>query len=152
MANDLTWVDTGTDLVYVSSAAQASATAKVVDRRLDTGAIRWSTSLGGDASASVVRPAGGNLIVTENPGPGNSSAALAVDQRASWPGAGRDQGSSSRTATTPARISSPPTNCIPVGTWCSSTQANPAANSTSAIATKEPSFGPSRRAAAMPAT
>ena len=80
MANDLTWVDTGTDLVYVSSAAQASATAKVVDRRLDTGAVRWSTSLGGDASASVVRPAGGNLIVTENPGPGNSSAALAVDQ------------------------------------------------------------------------
>ena len=212
VANDMTWVNTGTDLVYIASGPDVNATGLeagltwLADRRLATGAVRWSVRLPDYAAAQVVRPAGGNLIVTAESGSGARPAAISVDPGtgrtgggaslaslmvttpltvaggdtliemtsapcpvASAPGAaaiapgaghpepagpavGPGQDSSSRTATTPARISSPPRNCIPVGTWCSRTQANPAANSTSAMATKEPSFGPSRRTAPIPVT
>jgi hypothetical protein len=64
----------------------------------------------------------------------------------------RAYGSSSRTAITPARISPPPTNWVAVGVWCSRIQANSTANPISAIATNDPNFGPSRRAAPMPVT
>jgi outer membrane protein assembly factor BamB len=80
VANSLTWVDTGSDLIYVSSSPEANVPTKVVDRRLGTGAVRWSTPLGGNAYANVVWSEGGNLIVTVAPGPGNTlAAALAVD-------------------------------------------------------------------------
>lgn len=79
--NGMTWVNTGTDLIYVSSDSSADVATKLVDRRLSTGAARWSTTLGGDGSyAVVVRPAGANLIVAEAPGLSSRSiAALAVD-------------------------------------------------------------------------
>ena len=80
VANDLTWVDTGTDLVYVSSSSAANEPTRVVDRQLGSGAVRWSVPLGGNAYATVVRPAGQNLVVTEAPGPASTpAAALAVD-------------------------------------------------------------------------
>ena len=53
---------------------------------------------------------------------------------------------------TPSRISAPPRNWVATGSWCSRIQANATANSTSAIATNDPNFAPSRRAAAIPVT
>jgi Iap family predicted aminopeptidase len=52
-----------------------------VDRRLSTGAVRWSTTLGDDGTyAEVVRPAGPNLVVADARGVSSVSiAALAVD-------------------------------------------------------------------------
>ncbi|MGH3279823.1 MAG: PQQ-binding-like beta-propeller repeat protein, partial [Trebonia sp.] len=81
VANGVTWVDTGTDLIYVSSDPSAPVGTKLVDRQLSTGATRWSTTLGGGgADAVVVRPAGGNLIVADAPGSlSASSLALAVN-------------------------------------------------------------------------
>jgi outer membrane protein assembly factor BamB len=88
VANGFTWVDTGTDLVYVSSSAEGNVPARVVDRRLGTGALRWSAALGDNAYAQVVWPAGGNLIVAEAPGPaGTPAAALAVGQATGQVGA-----------------------------------------------------------------
>jgi outer membrane protein assembly factor BamB len=81
VANGMTWVDTGTDLIYVASDSSAPGVSTLVDRRLSTGAVRWSTALGTQGTyAMVVRPAGANLIVAEAPGPPSTSdVALAVD-------------------------------------------------------------------------
>ena len=57
--------------------------------------------------------------------PWSASTPAASTYPCPFAGATRLTGSSSRTAITPARISAPPANCIPVGTWCSRTQANP---------------------------
>ena len=85
VANPVTWVDTGTDLVYVSSEpnemapGSAPVPTKLVDRRLATGAVRWSTPLSGSAGAQVVWPYGGNLVAIEEPDTSATPAALAVD-------------------------------------------------------------------------
>ena len=81
VANGMTWVDTGTDLIYVSSDGGADVATKLVDRELGTGAARWSTTFGGDGTyAVVVRPAGTSLIVADARGLSSPSfAALAVD-------------------------------------------------------------------------
>lgn len=49
-------------------------------------------------------------------------------------------------------MNTPPTICIAVGSWPSSSQANTMANSTSARPANEASLAPRRRAAPMPAT
>lgn len=51
VANDMSWVDTGSDLVYVSSEPDVNGSGiepgvtRLVDRRLSTGTARWSTRL-----------------------------------------------------------------------------------------------------------
>lgn len=77
---DMTWVDTGTDLIDVRDLVYGEP-ATLVDRRLSDGTARWSVTLGGLGSdATVARPAGGNLIVTKVPGNGSiPPTALAVD-------------------------------------------------------------------------
>jgi len=96
VANDMTWVNTGTDLVYIASGPDVNATGLeagltwLADRRLATGAVRWSVRLPDYAAAQVVRPAGGNLIVTAESGSGARPAAISVD-----PGTGRTGGGAS---------------------------------------------------------
>jgi outer membrane protein assembly factor BamB len=101
VANDMTWVNTGTDLVYVATESEVNAKGihpgltTLTDRRLGTGAVRWSARLPDYSDAQVVRPAGGNLVVTESGPP----AALAVD-----PATGRTDG---RATLTPLVITTP---------------------------------------------
>lgn len=79
VGTDLTWVDTGTDLIYVRDLGAGYPVA-LVDRRLSDGAVRWSTPLGGAYDAKVVGPADGNLIVAMDPRTAATPpAALAVD-------------------------------------------------------------------------
>jgi hypothetical protein len=81
-------VDTGTDLVYGSSEPDVRAPgiqaglSKVTDRRLSTGAVRWSVRLADFSAAAVVRPGGGNLVVAAQPLQGEDSGALAVSPAA----------------------------------------------------------------------
>ena len=88
LPNPMSWVDTGTDLVYGSSEPDVRAPgiqaglSKVTDRRLSTGAVRWSVRLADFSAATVVRPGGGNLIVTAQPLQGEDSGALAVSPAA----------------------------------------------------------------------
>jgi outer membrane protein assembly factor BamB len=85
LPNPLSWVDTGTDLVYVSSEPDVNAPGvqpgltRVTDRRLSTGAVRWSLRLGAYSSNQIVQPDGGNVLVTDQPGSGGAPAALALD-------------------------------------------------------------------------
>ena len=101
--NGVTLLDTGTDLVYVSSNSGVGVPTKLVDRRLSTGAIRWSTSLGDDSSAQIDQLAGGNLIVTEELGLNNPVIAA----RAINPATGQVR------ASTP--LVSPPTTAATAG-------------------------------------
>jgi outer membrane protein assembly factor BamB len=84
--NPMSWLETGTDLVSVSSEPDVRAPGieagltMVTDRRLSTGAVRWSIRLADfGAEDAVVRPSGRNLVVTAQPLQGESSGALAVD-------------------------------------------------------------------------
>lgn len=89
--NPMSWIETGTDLVSVSSEPDVRAPGieagltMVTDRRLSTGAVRWSIRLADfGAEDAVVRPSGRdlvvpNLVVTGQPLRGESSGALAVD-------------------------------------------------------------------------
>jgi hypothetical protein len=52
---------------------------ELVDRRLSTGTVSWSTRLSAYSDAQAVWPAGGNLIVAEEPGTATPPTALAVD-------------------------------------------------------------------------
>jgi outer membrane protein assembly factor BamB len=85
-ASDMTWVDTGADLVYVSTEPDVRATGiepdltSVVDLSLGTGTVRWSTRLGDAPGAQLAWPAGGDLVVTEEPVSAAPPAALAVDR------------------------------------------------------------------------
>ena len=73
VASDMTWVNTGADLVYVSTEPDVRAPGiepdltSVVDLSLGTGTVRWSTRLGDAPGAQLAWPAGGNLVVTEEP-------------------------------------------------------------------------------------
>lgn len=88
LPNPMSWVDTGTDLVYVSSEPDVRAPGieagltMVTDRRPSTGAVRWSVRLAAFSAAAVVRPGGGNLVVTAQPLRGEDSGALAVSATA----------------------------------------------------------------------
>jgi outer membrane protein assembly factor BamB len=84
--NPMSWMETGADVVYVSSEPDVRAPGieagltMVTDRRLSTGAVRWSIRLADFGAAdAVVRPGGRNLVVTGQPLQGESSGALAVD-------------------------------------------------------------------------
>ena len=96
VANDMTWVNTGTDLVYIATGPTVNATGIeagltwLADRRLATGALRWSVRLPAYAAAQVVWPGGGNLIVTAESGSGARPAAISVD-----PATGRTGGGTS---------------------------------------------------------
>ena len=79
----VTWVLTPTDLVYFMSnslyGAPQPGVTEVVDRRLATGAVRWSVRLplwsaGADA---VVRPSGPDVLVTSFAG--GPAEVLAID-------------------------------------------------------------------------
>ncbi|MGH3277689.1 MAG: PQQ-binding-like beta-propeller repeat protein, partial [Trebonia sp.] len=88
LPNPMSWVDTGTELVYVSSEPDVRAPGieagltMVTDRRASTGAVRWSVRLADFSAAAVVRPGGGNLVVTAQPLRGEDSGALAVSAAA----------------------------------------------------------------------
>jgi len=80
VANDMTWVLTPTDLVYLSEyqpPESAAGATEVVDRRLATGAVRWSVRLLDGSDGAVVRPSGPDVLVTENTG--GRPAVLAID-------------------------------------------------------------------------
>jgi outer membrane protein assembly factor BamB len=85
VASDMTWVNDGADLVYVSTEPDVRAPGiepdltSVVDLSLATGTVRWSTRLGDAPGAQLAWPAGGNLVVTEEPVSADPPAALAVD-------------------------------------------------------------------------
>jgi hypothetical protein len=104
----MTWVDTGTDLVYVAAEPDVTASGikpgltRLTDRRLDTGAVRWSARLPDYADAQVVRPNGASLVVIEESGSGSQPAALSVD-----PASGRTDGAAtlaSLAVTTPLTV------------------------------------------------
>src|SRR5262249_11463036 len=107
VANDMSWADTGTDLVYVAAEPDVNAAgihpglASLTARRLDTGAVSWSTRLPDYGDAQVARSAGGNLIVIEA-GAAGPPAALAAD-----PASGRVRAKTaiaSLAVTTPLRV------------------------------------------------
>lgn len=84
--NPMSWMETGTDLVSVSSEPDVRAPGieagltMVTDRRLSTGAVRWSIRLADfGAEDAAVRPSGRDLVVTAQPLQGESSGALAVN-------------------------------------------------------------------------
>jgi hypothetical protein len=84
VSNDMSWVNTGTGLVYVAAepnvripGVQPGLT-RLTDRRLDTGAVRWSAHLPDYSDAQLVWPGGGNLLAVEEPFSG-PPVALAVD-------------------------------------------------------------------------
>lgn len=86
LPNPMSWMESGSDLVYVSSEPDArgpgieAGLTTVTDRRLSTGSVRWSIRLAGfGAEDAVVRPGGRNLVVTGQPLQGESSGALAAD-------------------------------------------------------------------------
>jgi outer membrane protein assembly factor BamB len=101
--NGVTLLATGTDLFYVSSNSGVGVPTRLVDRRLSTGAVRWSTSLGDDSSAQIDQLAGGNLIVTEELGLNNPLIAA----RAINPATGHVRAS--------APLVSPPTTAATAG-------------------------------------
>jgi len=86
LPNPMIWMDSGGDLVYVSSEPDArgpgieAGLTMVTDRRLSTGSVRWSIRLADfGPEDAVVRPGGRNLVVTGRPLQGESAGALAAD-------------------------------------------------------------------------
>jgi outer membrane protein assembly factor BamB len=86
LPNPMSWVESGSDLVYVSSEPDVqgpgieAGLTMLTDRRLSTGSVRWSIRLADfGPEDSVVRPDGRNLVVTGRPLQGESAGFLAAD-------------------------------------------------------------------------
>lgn len=68
VASDMTWGVTATDLVYFMSESLTGSVdpgvTEVVDRRLVTGAVRWSVRLPDWSAGAIAQPSGPDVLVT----------------------------------------------------------------------------------------